>query len=163
MNNEVTIVGIAKDENCVEAARPSGIIDQIPVLVPKQMVGKKVSVKGEFLSTNTYDRKLKLCVYPSEIISSNQPDENRIHLEGFLCKSPNYRITPAGRHITDLLIAVHHGKESSYLPCIFWGNASDLNIGDMIAIDGRIQSRDYLKKDIIHTVYEVSIEELNLI
>jgi len=56
-----------------------------------------------------------------------------------------------------------HGKESSYLPCIYWGDASNLNVGDMISIDGRIQSRDYLKDDIIHTVYEVSIEKLNII
>ena len=162
MNNEVTIVGIAKDENCVEAARPSGIMDQIPVLVPKKLVGKRISLKGELLSTNTYDRKLKLCVYPSEAETSTQPDENKIHIEGFLCKSPNYRITPAGRHITDLLVAVHHGKESSYLPCIYWGDASDLQIGNMISIDGRIQSREYLKGDVIHTVYEVSVEKLNL-
>ena len=162
MNNEVTIVGIAKDENCVEAARPSGIMDQIPVLVPKELIGKRISLKGELLSTNTYDRKLKLCVYPSETNVSTQPDENRIHIEGFLCKSPNYRITPAGRHITDLLVAVHHGKESSYLPCIYWGDASDLQIGNIISIDGRIQSREYLKGDVIHTVYEVSVEKLNL-
>ena len=163
MNNEVLIVGTAKDENSVEAARPSGIIDTIPVLVPQDMVGKRISIKGEFLSTNTYDRKLKLCVYPSEVVSTIEPDTNNIHIEGFLCKSPNYRITPAGRHITDLLIAVHHGKESSYLPCIYWGDASSLKIGDMISIDGRIQSREYFKGDMIHTVYEVSVEKLNLI
>ena len=161
MNNEVLIVGITKDENCVEVARPSGIVDQVPVNVPSNVVGKRISLKGELLSANTYDRKLKLCVYPTEIVESIDTDINKIHLEGFLCKNPNYRITPAGRHITDLLIAVHHGRESSYLPCIYWGDASDLNIGDMVSIDGRIQSREYLKNDIIHTVYEVSIEQLN--
>lgn len=163
MNNEVIIVGVTKDENCVAVARPSGIIDQVPVNVPHNMVGKRVALKGELLSANTYDRKLKLCVYPTEIVESIDPDCNSIHLEGFLCKSPNYRITPAGRHITDLLVAVHHGKESSYLPCIYWGDASDLKIGDMVSIDGRIQSREYLKNNIIHTVYEVSIEKLNAI
>lgn len=162
MNNEVTIVGLTKDENYIEVSRPSGIVDQVPVFVPKNMVGKRVSLKGEFLSTNTYDRKLKLCVYPTEINETLDPDMNHIHIEGFLCKSPNYRITPGGRHITDLLIAVHHGKESSYLPCIYWGDASDLNIGNMVSIDGRIQSREYYKGNIIHTVYEVSVEKLNL-
>lgn len=162
MNNEVVIVGTAKDENCVEAARPSGIVDQIPVLIPKDFVGKRIKLKGELLSANTYDRKLKLCVYPTELCEASDPDDNKIHLEGFLCKSPNYRITPGGRHITDLLIAVHHGKESSYLPCIYWGDASELSIGDMIAIDGRIQSREYYKGNIIHTVYEVSVESIHL-
>ena len=162
MNNEVIIVGVTKDENCVEVARPSGIVDRVPVFVPKDMVGKRVSLKGEFLSTNTYDRKLKLCVYPTEVSESTAADMNRIHLEGFLCKSPNYRITPAGRHITDLLVAVHHGKESSYLPCIYWGDASGLKIGNMVSIDGRIQSREYLKDNIVHTVYEVSVEELHM-
>ena len=162
MNNKVTIVGVAKDENCIEVARPSGITDKVPVFIPKDLVNKRVSLIGEFLSTNTYDRKLKLCVYPTEISESTESDIYSIHIEGFLCKSPNYRITPAGRHITDLLIAVHHGKESSYLPCIYWGDASELSIGDMVAIDGRIQSREYYKENIIHTVYEVSVESIHL-
>ena len=88
MNNEVTIVGLTKDENYIEVSRPSGIVDQVPVFVPKNMVGKRVSLKGEFLSTNTYDRKLKLCVYPTEINETLDPDMNHIHIEGFLCKSP---------------------------------------------------------------------------
>jgi len=88
MNNEVTIIGIAKDENCVEAARPSGIMDQIPVLVPKELVGKRISLKGELLSTNTYDRKLKLCVYPSEAETSTQPDENKSILRDSFVNPP---------------------------------------------------------------------------
>lgn len=161
MNNDVQLIGIAKDENHIEITRPSGVTDSVPVSVPYDMVGKKVHVTGEFVSCNTFDRKLKLYVRPYNISLTNKDDCNTIHLEGFVCKAPIYRRTPAGRHITDLLIAVNHGKESSYLPCIFWGDASELDIGDMVYIDGRIQSREYLKNDIIHTVYEVSIEKLH--
>lgn len=161
MNNEVKIIGIAKDENHIESTRPSGIVDSIPVSVPSNMIGQRLCVDGEFVSYNTLERKLKLYVRPYNINYSNDNDVNNIHLEGFICKSPIYRKTPAGRKITDLLVAVNHGVESSYLPCIFWGDASYLKIGDSVTIDGRIQSREYLKDGYIHTAYEVSIETLS--
>lgn len=160
MNNVVTLVGFAKDENTIEAIRPSGIADLVPVPVPSTLVGKRVQIEGEFVSYNTYDRKLKLYVRPYNISTTDAADRNTIHLEGFICKAPIYRKTPAGRDITDLLIAVNHGTESSYLPCIYWGNAEYLNIGDPISIDGRIQSREYLKNNELHRVNEVSIEKI---
>lgn len=161
MNNEVKLIGIAKDENHIESTRPSGIVDCVPVSVPLNMVGQQVVVDGEFVSYNTLDRKLKLYVRPYNINFSNEEDVNKIHIEGYVCKAPIYRKTPSGRKITDLLIAVNHGTESSYLPCVFWGDASYLDIGDLVKINGRIQSREYLKNDCIHTAYEVSIEELS--
>ena len=87
-----------------------------------------------------------------------------------MCKSPLYRTTPFGREITDILIAVNrsYGK-SDYIPCIAWGRnarfSEKLKVGDRIRIWGRIQSREYQKKqysgEVVNKVaYEVSISKM---
>ena len=57
-------------------------------------------------------------------------------------------------------------NKSDYIPCIAWGRnaiySSTLDVGDRIAIHGRLQSRQYKKKCedgdvLIKTAYEVSI------
>ena len=97
---------------------------------------------------------------------------NDVMLDGFLCRVPNYRTTPFGREIADLLVAVNrpYGK-SDYIPVIAWGHiarkAQTLDVGSHIIISGRLQSREYHKKlddeTVVYRVaYEVSVTELLL-
>ena len=60
-------------------------------------------------------------------------------------------------------------NKSDYIPCIAWGRnaiySSTLEIGDKIALQGRLQSRQYKKKREdgeveVRTAYEVSILQL---
>ena len=60
-------------------------------------------------------------------------------------------------------------NKSDYIPCIAWGRnagyASNLAVGHKISIAGRIQSREYRKRDeegniTEKTAYEVSILKL---
>ena len=70
------------------------------------------------------------------------------------------------REIGDMLVAVNrpYGK-SDYLPCIAWGRnavyARELQVGDRVRIEGRLQSRAYEKcladgSVMQRTAYEVS-------
>ena len=79
-------------------------------------------------------------------------------------------MTPLGREIADLLLAVNrpYGK-SDYLPCICWGRnarfAGKFQVGDHIQLWGRIQSRTYQKKideENVEkrTAYEVSVSKI---
>ena len=81
-----------------------------------------------------------------------------------------YRKTPLGREIADLLLAVNrpYGK-SDYIPCIAWGRnarfAGKLQVGEHVAIWGRIQSREYQKRvdgdQVVSKVaYEVSVSKM---
>ena len=92
---------------------------------------------------------------------------NNIVLSGYICKPPVYRTTPFAREIADVLIAVNRAyNKSDYIPCIAWGRnarfVKNLGVGEKIAVSGRIQSREYVKK-ISETesrtmiAYEVSI------
>jgi single-stranded DNA-binding protein len=60
-------------------------------------------------------------------------------------------------------------NKSDYIPCIAWGRnagyASNLSVGTKISITGRIQSREYRKRDAegnvtVKIAYEVSILKL---
>jgi len=92
-----------------------------------------------------------------------------VYLNGFICKKPVYRVTPLGREISDMLLAVNRAyNKSDYIPCIAWGRnarfSNDFNLGDNIRIWGRMQSRVYRKYsddgEEERIAYEVSIGRL---
>ena len=64
--------------------------------------------------------------------------------------TPTFRKTPLGRSICDLMLAVSrkYGR-ADYLPVIAWGQlalrTAKLQVGDPLALEGRIQSRPYQK------------------
>lgn len=164
----------------VHSQRRSGTVDDIPVIASEYLVkkddfdGKYVEIDGEFRSMNMEVEGrskliLQLFVKNIRIVKTKESadDENEIVLDGFLVKNPIYRTTPNGRQIADLMIAVNRPLgRSDYIPCICWGKsakwAENLEVGTEIFVQGRIQSREYIKRlsedeSEIRTAYEVSI------
>lgn len=148
----------------IETERLSGQYDVIPVQIPESLLppgdlaGRTIRVTGEFHSRNRSDESgnhLILSVLARELELYDGPvacsDNNMITLNGFLCKAPVFRVTPRGREIADLLLAVNrpYGRPD-YLPCIVWGAmakaAGSLSVGDPVSLEGRIQSRQYFKR-----------------
>ena len=75
-------------------------------------------------------------------------EPNSILLTGFICKPPVYRMTPFGREITDILLAVNrHFNKTDYIPVITGGRnakfTKSMMVGDKVSIVGRLQSRNY--------------------
>lgn len=162
----------------ISVKRLSGTIDCIPIIVPdilfdynKSWIGEKVKITGTFRSYNKHTETgnhLILSVFADEIVcaENDEPDENEIHLGGYICKEVRYRETPFHRNVSDILLAVNRRSgKSDYIPCIVWGRsakiANSLNIGAKISLFGRIQSREYQKKlengEVeTRTAYEVS-------
>ena len=162
----------------LEIPRLSGQADLLPVLVPEALLsqvegGHALRVRGQLRSFNNrtgVGNRLVLSIYATEAQPSTGQPCNRIVLSGALCKPPIYRKTPLGRSICDLMLAVprRYGR-ADYLPVIAWGQlavrTSQLQVGDSIALEGRIQSRTYHKviddgsvQD--RTAYEVSMMHL---
>jgi single-stranded DNA-binding protein len=114
-----------------------------------------------------------LTVFIRELLDDDEvyKNPNNIVLCGYICKPPVYRTTPFNREIADLLIAVNRSyNKSDYIPCIAWGRnarfVKNLEVGEKIAVSGRIQSREYQKKiseteTVTMTAYEVSISKLS--
>ncbi len=167
----------------IVARRGSGTCDVIPCLISERLLevtrdftNQYVSINGQFRSKNkerengTKCLSLSLFVRNIEFTESCEFDRNDIFLEGYICKTPFYRVTPLGREIADLLLAVNrpYGK-SDYVPCILWGRnaryVETLPVGTKINLWGRIQSRDYNKRvsdeDFeLRTAYEVSVSRI---
>jgi len=96
----------------------------------------------------------KHCLFTSLLVRSitdadQAEDDNLVTLEGVICKAPSFRETPFGREICDFILAINHGRRSSYIPCIAWGqsarNVSVLEVGTTVELEGRYQSREYQK------------------
>lgn len=192
-NNQVCICGTVEGESkfsyelygekfyeCkIRITRLSGACDILPAVISERIMpkdwsaGKTVCAIGQFRSCNEIvdgRSKLKLYVFIREISDGlAYQNKNRINLTGFICKAPYYRTTPFNREITDVLIAVNraYGK-SDYIPAIAWGRnakfAKYLARGERVALEGRIQSREYQKnlngKPTTMTAYEVSISKI---
>ena len=129
---------------------------------------------GELRSFNNKSgegARLVITVFAKEIILCDDEDCNVIRLIGTLCKKPNLRTTPMGRDICDLMLAVNrkYGR-SDYLPCIAWGikarEAADWDVGTTVSLEGRIQSRTYIKLiddvPVEKTAFEVSVIEIGV-
>ena len=162
----------------LEVPRLSGTPDTLPVLLPEALLpqvdaGGPVHIQGQLRSFNNRSgvgSRLVLTVYALDIGPGEGQAQNHIRLRGTLCKPPVFRRTPLGRSICDLMLAVsrRYGR-ADYLPVIAWGQlavrTSQLQVGDSIALEGRIQSRTYHKviddgsvQD--RTAYEVSMMHL---
>ena len=200
-NNQVTIVGTVDSEFTyshevfgegfymleVVVNRLSHMQDRIPLMVSERLVdvkesyrGKIVEVHGQFRSYNKHEEgrnRLILSVFVREFAFVREEGTltkpNSIYLDGYICKPPVYRMTPLGREIADLLMAVNrpYGK-SDYLPCICWGRnarfAGKFEVGTHIHLWGRIQSRTYQKRldnDVVEkrTAYEISVSKIECV
>lgn len=153
--------------------RDSGKVDTIPVLISDRLInvrenyiGKCIYIKGQFRSYNQHEgdrSRVKLYVFALAVeMLEEQKSYNDIFLEGYLCKPPIYRLTPMGREITDLMLAVNRSyNKSDYIPCICWGRnayySSHLVAGDLVRLAGRIQSREYNKDGVVKVAYELSV------
>lgn len=161
--------------------RLSGQADILPVTVSERLIeshslsiGTELSAIGQFRSYNKLadgKSKLMLTVFVRELVDIPEAkNPNNIVLSGYICKPPVYRTTPFSREIADVLIAVNRAyNKSDYIPCIAWGRNArfvrNLGVGERVALSGRIQSREYVKKlseneSKTMTAYEVSICKL---
>lgn len=190
--NSVTVAGSLKELSIshkiygeafytfyLECGRLSEKADLLPVTASERLLfrhplceGAEVCVKGQLRSYNKLvDGKVRLylTIFAREIEDKSHTI-NEIELTGYVCKPPVYRVTPFGREITDMLIAVNRAyNKSDYIPCIVWGRnarfAAEFGVGDRISIFGRIQSREYEKvmedgEKVQRTAYEVSVSRL---
>lgn len=163
----------------LEITRLSGAADRINIIIRREQLAEleaeereKLCVIGQLRSFNNRrgtGARLVITVFAREIFFCEEPDCNEVYLRGTLCKPPNLRTTPMGRDICDLMLAVnrHYGR-SDYLPCICWGprarTAAGWEVGTVLSLEGRIQSRLYIKLSESgaeeRTAFEVSAAEL---
>ncbi len=145
--------------------------EQLSALPPLE-AGAPLSVWGEVRTFNNRSgvgSKLVVSVFAKTLSQEEGEDENRLELSGTICKPPILRTTPLGRTICDMILAANrrYGR-ADYLPCIAWGSLAyrcgAMEVGDRLALEGRLQSRVYTKevdgRTQERTAFEVSIMSL---
>ena len=171
--------GVVYETFPLNVQRLSGCTDCLNVIAPRAMLeenpvaaGMPVEVEGEVRSFNNrtgIGSRLVITLHAKALRRGEGPNENRLTLAGVLCKPPVLRRTPLGREICDLMVAVNrrYGR-ADYLPCITWGALArccgELEVGDGVRLEGRLQSRDYTKQEngqaSQRTAFEVSVMRL---
>lgn len=95
-------------------------------------------------------------------------------LQGRLARDPELRQTNTGKQVATFTLAVDRGRrdangqsQADWIPVIAWERAAEfaykwLHKGQMVAVDGRLQSRTYTAKDGTNrTVLEVVANNIN--
>lgn len=166
----------------IKTKRLSEYEDILPVIISERLVnlndikvGAIVKIFGQFRSYNLQTEtrnKLVLSIFVKDIEFTDDESiltTNDANFVGYICKEPIYRKTPLGREIADVLVAINRTyRKSDYIPCILWGRnakyCETLKVGDLVKLNGRIQSRSYEKKlengEVLKkTAYEVSVSK----
>ncbi len=161
--------------------RLSGTEDVLNILATENQLSDldvaaapRLFVSGEVRSYNNRSgsgAKLVITVLARELRFTGADYENSVTLTGTLCKEPTLRRTPMGREICDMMLAVNRNYgRSDYLPCISWGSTAravgQLRVGSEVSLNGRLQSRSYIKVvndvPVDKTAYEVSVLTLTV-
>lgn len=163
----------------LEVKRLSGLSDILNIILSERLLqaeeaapGVMLEVEGELRSYNNKSgvgNRLVITVFARRAGKTEGEARNYILLAGALCKPPILRRTPLGRDICDLMLAVNrrYGR-ADYLPCIAWGQvaaeAGKIPVGGKLRIEGRVQSRTYIKmengENRERVAYEVSVMKL---
>ncbi len=143
----------------LQTRRLSGTADTLNIVIRQSMLPAEdltqagpVRVTGQLRSFNNKSgvgNRLVLTVYAMELAYGGV-DDDRILLTGAVCKDPVLRVTPMGREICDLILAVpRRYRRSDYIPVIAWGQqarqAAEAPVGAQLSVRGRLQSRAYTK------------------
>ncbi|MCD7769638.1 MAG: single-stranded DNA-binding protein [Oscillospiraceae bacterium] len=163
----------------LETRRLSGTADTLNIVVRQSMLPEdalfqsgQLRITGELRSFNNKSgsgSRLVLTILAQEIGPGDGSDENRILLSGTVCKAPTLRITPMGREICDIILAVSRRyHRSDYIPVIAWGQQARQTalaaVGTQLSVQGRLQSRPYTKvidgQSYQRMAYEVSAADI---
>ena len=166
----------------INVERMSGVDDVIPCILSDINVkdvknGARVEIYGEIRTRNIHDnagnKRLEVYCYVEYVYTDVVPDSdvNEVSLDGYIVKISETRKTPKGRIIKDMIIASNreNNHRSDYIPCIAWGKRTHdvemLNSTNHIIVNGRIQSRNYIKVlnevEELRTTYELSISTVS--
>lgn len=167
--------------------RKPGVVDKVPLYIEENKlailnvrpsVGDYMEITGRFYSKDVYfeneKRRMETYVYVSKIrfCDSRTPSTNEIHLTGEILRCGKIRKTKKGDTLIDFVLKVRRKNHRiSKIPCFVWGDYNSFQIegagvGAKLELDGRIQSREYIKNEngvkVSRTVYEVFVTDFEI-
>lgn len=168
-------------EGTLLVRRLSHTVDELQLLIPGSVFDaakldykNQVRIIGEI---RTYQEvidkannksKLRVKVFARKMVQIvPSDDENTVDIVGTLCKPPVFRVSPTGKKICDLMVAVKCGSgRVAYLPCVAWDKTAErvagYYVGEQVHITGRLQSRNYQKMNESHVYETQTVHELSV-
>ena len=121
--------------------------------------GDEVSFTGNIRSYSSRlsngKNKVDLYVFTYFDDSDDESTNNKVELDGRICKINSLRTTKSGKYSLHFILAnnliVNEGtkKLNSYIPCIVWDDTalelSKLSINTKLKVTGKLHSREYTK------------------
>ena len=159
-----TIDGTVFNKADLIVARPDGREDVIIVKFKEfSFTGKEdreIELIGNIRSFSYHnDGKNKVEIYVFsyfDLIDDTYSVSNTAILDGRICKKDTLRKTSNGKHyihytVANNILTDDGQKLNSYIPCVAWGKlakdvSSDYSVGDIVHVEGQLQSREYKKK-----------------
>lgn len=149
----------------IAVERKSNNVDIIPVVLQETDIALASLVIGQPISiTGDIRKKCVYAKYISECEKADFENNNKVELEGTVCKLPYYKQLKDGKELSEFAIEVQINKhKTTFVNVLVWGLngycASKLQIGEKVQIVGRMQSREYEINNKKLTAYEVSAKE----
>jgi primosomal replication protein N len=158
----------------IEVLSISGISNRLPIVTDEKLikelnisVGSAVKINANLRTRNYKENgvdKVDVYAFAYDIKPNNKNSKytNQVTLEGYICKLPQVRYSPTGDKLYSTILA--NNRENgivNYIPIVFFEKnskeAEQIEVGDLIQLKGRFQSRTYWKNKVLKTVYEVAI------
>lgn len=167
----------------ISTERKSGTMDILPVIASECFLddlteGERILIEGEVRTWRKCKEeegksKLEIIVFVKQIFEPCEFDQDLVEIDAFICKEPVYRETPFGREVTDVRLASNRAyKRRDYIPSIAWGRkariVASMPMGTKLLANGRLQSREYVKKykdgtEELKVAYELSLSSVKII
>lgn len=170
-NKDFKFLNATKKENfykfTLNVKRNSGAYDTLEVVISDKLLTEEIKnadylqVEGKVRTYNAEQGRVEMFLYSQTFtILEEETHYNKVKIDGFLCIKRNIRTTHSNRRVIDAVIAVNRMfRKTDYVSVIAWGRDAEYinnsNISDNFVIEGRFQSRKYVK-----TIGEEKIERM---
>lgn len=120
--------------------------------------GDEIDLIGNIRTYSSQENgKSKVDMYVFTYFDSPKEEDakaNRLKIDGRVCKINTIKKTQTGKDVIDFILAnnlkTESGNLNCYLPCVAWGKIAkqlkEIKVGDLLDIEGCLQSREYKKK-----------------
>lgn len=188
VRNEATLVELPNGEGAVYeftlgTQRMSGTWDELIVQCDvetligspvKVEVGETITIYGETRIYKDHNNGMKstMCAFATTITDENDSEKpfiDMVRFEGKLVMAPILRKTLAGNKVVEFKIRHKANKRKYAVTCVAWNSCADFIAkyakGDRVLVEGRLQSREYYKKQDdgtyeIVTIYELAVHHI---
>lgn len=152
--------------------RTSGNRDEIPVVIPQRFfkenkiwIGQKAKICGQIKYNHEYYVLAKTATFVETVIE----DGNEVELMGFVFEMSTIRQTSSSKRTIMNFTLICYDEMMNYcrIHCIAWGSnawylQNSISLNSYLFIRGRLQSRKYVKKGEEKTMYQVSVNHIEL-